>query len=344
MFDMNKILFFVSVLFAMLVAGCDSGSFDALLSEDSTTTSEFKFPMPERIRTSRAVDLTALDAEVVTNSGTTFNLTPNAGNTEFTGSIDVDFGSTFGYTLTIYENVGGERIDYFSLGASVDQAIVQDFNIIIPFEVLDDPIYYPDADGDGFSNFDERDAGSDHLSTFSTPSNPDGVAPTESNPGIIQFTSDTFTASENDGSLTISVSREGGSDGRITAQYQLRSETAVIGADFTAASGLLVWEDGETQTNTFEVELQSDDLNDGEETFTASLFSPTGGAGISRGFARITLLDSTPPPQSGSIRFTSSVVEVDENAGFVEVVVERINGSDGLINVCLLYTSPSPRD
>jgi len=331
---MNKILFFMSLLAAVLMAGCDSGSSgSSVLSDAPGTSSTFKFPMPERIRTSRVVDLSALSAEVDTNSGSTFDLTPDAANTEFTGSINVEFGSTFAYTLSIYETVGGNRIDYFSIGASVDQAVTQDLDIRIPLTALDNPIYYPDADGDGFSNFDERDAGSDHLSTFSTPSNPDGVAPTETNPGLIQFTSETFNASENDGTLTISVSRQGGSDGRVTAQYQLRSETATIGRDFVAASGQLVWEDGETQTNTFDIELLSDDLNDGDETFTASLFAPTGGAGISSGFARITLLDSTPPPQRGSIRLTSSIVEVDENAGAVEVVVERINGNDGLVTV-----------
>jgi len=94
-----------------------------------------------------------------------------------------------------------------------------------------------------------------------------------------------------------------------------------------------VWEDGDTAPQTVEVGLITDDLNDGEQTFTAHLFSPTGGLAIGSGFARITLLDSTLPPQRGSVRLTSSVVEVDENAGVVQVVLERINGNDGLINV-----------
>jgi len=101
MFDMNKILFFMSVLFAMLIAGCDSGSSESLLSDDSTTTaSAFKFPMPERIRTSRAVNLDATRAIVSTNAGDV-NMV-REGNV-FVGSIDVEFGSIFSYTLSIVE-------------------------------------------------------------------------------------------------------------------------------------------------------------------------------------------------------------------------------------------------
>jgi len=316
---------FLFLLPCVFLAACD-GSNTASVNDSPLVS----VVIPERIRSSQAVNLNATRVVVDTNTGQTIELQRN-GDT-FEGSIFVESGSSFSSTITIFEMVGGEEITYFRVG-SAEQTVRQDFEVEVTFAELNNPAYYPDDDSDGFSNLAEREAGSNHIDSFSTPSNPDGQPPVATIPGRLQFTTDTYNVAEADGGLTISVGRAGGSDGRVSVRYELKSETAVLGRDFDASSGELIWEDGDATPKDIPVVVRTDDANDGEQTFTAHLFGPTGGVAIGNGFARITLADSTPPAQRGTIQMLSNSVTVDENAGQVEIQIERVNGSDGLVNV-----------
>jgi hypothetical protein len=64
--------------------------------------------------------------------------------------------------------------------------------------------------------------------------------------GQVQFASATYSGDENAGSLTITVSRTGGTAGGVTVQYATVDGTAQAGRDYTAASGTLTFGLGET--------------------------------------------------------------------------------------------------
>ena len=225
--------------------------------------------------------------------------------------------------------MGGDDITYAIATGNSDQPVTND----VVFTVLLNEYTFPDDDGDGFSNLLEREEGSNHADTFSTPLDPEGQPPTESTPGLLEFASSNFSVAEADGGLTISVTRSGGNDGQVAVNYQVSSETAIVGTDFDAASGQLVFADGDSTPQSFFVTVLTDDENDGVQTFTASLFNPTGGASIGNGFARITLNDSTPAAQRGTIQLVNNSITVDENTGTVQITAERVNGSDGLVTV-----------
>lgn len=97
-------------------------------------------------------------------------------------------------------------------------------------------------------------------------------------PGQIAFVGAGFEATEGDGTATISVARTGGSWGAVSVSFSTSNGSALAGSDYTAASGVLTWQDGEVGVKTFTVPIVSDALIEGDETVALALTNATGGA------------------------------------------------------------------
>lgn len=111
--------------------------------------------------------------------------------------------------------------------------------------------------------------------------------------GSIQLSSPTYGVSEGGGTVTITATRTGGSDGVVGVNYSTSSGTATAGHDYTSSIGNLSWSNGDSASKTFNVTITDDSLNEQNETFTASLSSPTGGATLgSPSSATVTITDN----------------------------------------------------
>ena len=98
--------------------------------------------------------------------------------------------------------------------------------------------------------------------------------------GTLQFSDANYTATETaGGSATITVTRTGGSGGTFTVAYATGNGTATAGTDYTAVSGTLTFNPGDT-SKTFTVPILNDGLADGNETVNLTLSSPSGGAAL----------------------------------------------------------------
>ena len=97
-------------------------------------------------------------------------------------------------------------------------------------------------------------------------------------PGSIQFGNANYSAAEGDGEVNIVVSRTGGGDGAVSADYDITGGSADSATDYAPVSGTLVFADGETGDKSFSVPIVDDPLVEGDETVVLSLSSPTGGA------------------------------------------------------------------
>ncbi len=75
------------------------------------------------------------------------------------------------------------------------------------------------------------------------------------------------------GTAAVTVTRVGGSDGRVTVNYATASGTATSGMDFTETSGTLTFNDQET-SKTILVPITDDMLQEGDENFTVTLSNP----------------------------------------------------------------------
>jgi len=94
--------------------------------------------------------------------------------------------------------------------------------------------------------------------------------------GTVQFNAATYTVNEYQGTVTITVTRAGGSDGAASVQYATSDGTAVAGTDYTSASGTLNWTDGDGASKTFSVTVTNDALVDGDRTVNLTLSGATG--------------------------------------------------------------------
>ncbi|HWT03932.1 MAG TPA: Calx-beta domain-containing protein, partial [Pyrinomonadaceae bacterium] len=88
--------------------------------------------------------------------------------------------------------------------------------------------------------------------------------------GSVGFANATFRVLENVGNATVTVVRTGGSKGQLTVNYGTSDQTAKSGSDYTAASGTLVFADGET-TKTFTVAIANDGVAEPDETARLTL-------------------------------------------------------------------------
>lgn len=96
--------------------------------------------------------------------------------------------------------------------------------------------------------------------------------------GSLRFAAGSGSVNESAGSVTFSVRRVGGSTGPVSVHYATANGTASAPADYASASGTLAWGSGDSSDKTFAVSVVDDAVTEGEETFTAAISSPTGGA------------------------------------------------------------------
>lgn len=113
--------------------------------------------------------------------------------------------------------------------------------------------------------------------------------------GTLQFSSATYTVNENGGTVTITVTRTGGSDGAVSVNYQTSDGTATQPADYLAAAGTLNWADGDTAPKTFQVTIVDDMLVEGSETVNLTLSGPVGATLGSPATAVLTIIDGDQP-------------------------------------------------
>ena len=111
--------------------------------------------------------------------------------------------------------------------------------------------------------------------------------------GSFQFSLSTYSVNENGGSVTITVTRTGGSNGAVGVSYATSNGTATAGSDYTSTSGTLSWADGDTSSKTFSIPILDDSAYETDETVNLTLSSPTGGATLgSPSTAVLTIIDN----------------------------------------------------
>lgn len=92
----------------------------------------------------------------------------------------------------------------------------------------------------------------------------------------MQFNSDSYSTSESDGTVTITVTRSNGASGAVTVDYISADNTATQPADYSTASGTLSWADSEIGDKTFTVTINQDSDIESDETVTLTLINEFG--------------------------------------------------------------------
>jgi ELWxxDGT repeat protein len=164
----------------------------------------------------------------------------------------------------------------------------------------------------------------------------DGVAGSEvwsagNSPGALQFSGATATVFENGGTVALTVTRTGGSDGPVSVSYAAGGGTAVAGVNYLPASGVLTFLDGET-SKTITINVLDDGQVTANRTLNLTLTAPTGGATLGTTSTAVLTIVNT-DGNGGVLQFNPSTVSVNENAGSVALTVTRTGGTQGAVSV-----------
>jgi choice-of-anchor B domain-containing protein len=109
--------------------------------------------------------------------------------------------------------------------------------------------------------------------------------------GAVQFTTANADIAEENNSITITVERLGGSKGVATVDYVLSGVTATAAEDYVDTSGTLQWQDGDRDDKSFEITINADTNEEGDESFNVILQSATGASLGNTSEMQVTILD-----------------------------------------------------
>jgi hypothetical protein len=161
-------------------------------------------------------------------------------------------------------------------------------------------------------------------------------------PGAIALSASTYSVVENvmGGTLTIPVTRTGGTDGAVGVTYALSDGTATGGAmcgagiDFVNTGGTVNFANGVNSAN-ITVTICDDAVFEGNETFNVTLSMPTGGATLGMPTTAVVTITDNEVAQPGVLALSASTYSVAENVmgGTVTITVNRTGGTDGAVAV-----------
>ena len=241
-------------------------------------------------------------------------------------------GGSFGLVNVNYTSVDGSATagsDYAAVSGSLsfsDGQMSKTFSV----ELIDDANYEGDESlGLTLSNpTGGAGLGTPALAILTISEN-DPVPPS----GGLQFSAASYSEAENGTTATITVTRVGGSFGIVSVDYASADGSAMAGSDYIAVSGNLSFADGIT-SQTFNVDIVDDANYEGDETLSLTLSNPIGGAGLSApALALLTISENDPVPPSGSLQFSATGYNVNENGTSATITVSRVGGRFGLVSV-----------
>lgn len=142
--------------------------------------------------------------------------------------------------------------------------------------------------------------------------------------------------------VSITVSRIGANSTTASVEYETIAGSATAGEDYTATSGKLQFNQGET-SKTITVNLKDDEVYEESEYFYIRLKNPSTGLQIGAPHeVKVTITDndtddgtgnSGPVTAAGKLDFSARSYAVSENKGSITVTIVRTGGSTGEVSV-----------
>jgi hypothetical protein len=165
--------------------------------------------------------------------------------------------------------------------------------------------------------------------------------------GTVQFKLAAYTVDETAGTAQITVTRSGGSAGGVRVDFATADGTATAGADYTATSGTLTFQLGNTSA-TFSIPILADTLVEGDETVLLTLSNPQGGATLgAQKTAVLTIKDAQKGVQFSAPGYTateataSATITVSRTGPTLEIATVRYSTSDGTAKAGVNYKPAS---
>ncbi len=147
------------------------------------------------------------------------------------------------------------------------------------------------------------------------------------NDSSISFSTNAVSVAEN-GALTLTVTRAGGTAGTVSVEYLTIDGTATAGTDFTNTSGTLTFTNGQV-SRTITVPLINDGSVEGDEAFSIAITNASSGAVLgSYTNVAVTLRDN-----DSIFNFSTNAVTTSESTSALTLTVLRTGGTVGAATV-----------
>ena len=156
-------------------------------------------------------------------------------------------------------------------------------------------------------------------------------------PGTLELSSATYSAGEGSGSISINVTRTGGSAGPASVTVSTRDGSALAAQDYDATTATVSFAAGDVAPKTAVIPIINDALAEPDETFEVELSNASGAALGATTTATVTIPANdqpAPPPangQPGSLQLSASSYAVNESSGNLIVTVTRVGGTSGVV-------------
>ena len=132
----------------------------------------------------------------------------------------------------------------------------------------------------------------------------------EGSAGTLQFSASSANINEDAGSVSLTVTRSGGSSGTAMVNYTTQNGTAIASTDYTATSGQLNWADGSSDSQTITVPIINRAGTQGGRAFIVTLSDASGASLGSIYQVTVTINDASPSVLSASISLLSGFGEL----------------------------------
>jgi aryl-phospho-beta-D-glucosidase BglC (GH1 family) len=146
--------------------------------------------------------------------------------------------------------------------------------------------------------------------------------------GELKLIAALFEATTRSNTVSVSVSRSGGTTGAVAVGYSTADATATAGSDYTAVSGTLTWADGDGTAKSFSIPLLGTSTSVASKSFNVQIASVTGGATL----AAPSTATVTIPPTTTTAALSISVQGnhfVDGAGNTVQLRGVNVSGLEG---------------
>jgi hypothetical protein len=127
--------------------------------------------------------------------------------------------------------------------------------------------------------------------------------------GSLQFSSASYSVAEGaDLTVTVTVTRTGGSKGVASVDYATTDGTATGGSDYAATSGTLNWSDGDSAAKSFTIDIANDSTVELVEAFSVNLSNADTASLGTNSSATISVTDDDSIPIIGTVFGPSGTV------------------------------------
>jgi endoglucanase len=167
------------------------------------------------------------------------------------------------------------------------------------------------------------------VTTPPVPTPPVTTPPVATTMASLSLSATSYTATSS--SVQISVKRTTSSAGAASVNYATSNGTASAGTDYTAASGIITWSDGDSAAKTITIKVNGT-ASSTPKTFKIALTGVTGHAAVGTPSSATVILAAA-APSTGSLALFAATYSVPSGSASLTVSVARSGGSAGAATV-----------